>query len=126
MRSPRSQPESFLPLSQPVFHILVAVADRQRHGYAIMKEVNRATDGAVKLSTGTLYAAIRRLLDDGLVEESDERPDDELDDKRRRYYRLTELGHAVVLREADRMAELVTLARGKALATSSGNSPRRS
>lgn len=121
--SPSSpDPDSFLPLSQPVLHILLAVADRQRHGYAIRKEIDRATDGSVRLSTGTLYAAIQRLLDDGLIEESDERPADELDDQRRRYYRLNELGRAVVQRESERLAGLLALARSKRVASGPGGS----
>lgn len=112
-------PDEFLPLSQPVFHILLAVADRQRHGYAVLKEIERATDGRVRPSTGTLYAAIQRLLDDGLIDESHERPADELDDERRRYYRISELGREVVARESQRLADLLALVRAKKLLSGS-------
>lgn len=107
--------ESLLPLSQPVFHIFLALADRQRHGYAIMKAIHRATDGRVELSTGTLYAAIKRLLADDLIEESAERPDDDLDDRRRRYYRLTPKGRELARLESERIAGLALLARRKNL-----------
>lgn len=119
--SDRPEPESFLPLSQPVFHILLAVADRQRHGYAILKEIARATGGRVKTSTGTLYAAIKRLLEDELIEESEERPPEALDDDRRRYYRITELGRRVVDLEAERMDDLASLARSKLAVADGGD-----
>ena len=81
--------ESHLPLPPAVFHILVAVADRERHGYAIMQDVIARTDGKLRLSPGTLYGSIKRMLQDGLIEELEERPDPEHDDTRRRYYRIT-------------------------------------
>jgi len=114
MNKPREL-ESLLPLSQPVFHILLSLADRQRHGYAIMKAITSATHGNVNLSTGTLYAAIKRLLADGLIEESDDRPDDDLDDERRRYYRLTASGRELARLESERVAGLAVLARSKKL-----------
>ncbi len=105
-----TDPISFLPLTQPVFHILLALSSHERHGYAIIQEVMARSEGKVRLGSGTLYAAIRRLLDNGLIEESDSRPAPESDDERRRYYRITELGLQVAAAEATRMAELVGLA----------------
>src|SRR5881394_4235554 len=91
--------ERFLPMTPPVFHILLTLADGETHGYAIMQEVGRRSGGSVKLGPGTLYGAISRLLEDGLIEESDERPDPEMDDTRRRYYRLSDLGSRVLSAE---------------------------
>lgn len=108
-------PESFLPLSPPVFHILMALVDEERHGYGIMQEVKFRTDGQVHLVPGTLYGAIKRLLQRKLIEETDERPDPELNDERRRYYRLTELGQRVLSAEAVRLARLVEQAQAKQL-----------
>ena len=107
------EPTNFLPLSPPVFHILMALADAERHGYGIMQEVQDRTDGQVRLGPGTLYGAIKRLLAGGLIEETEERPDPELDDERRRYYRLTGLGLRVARAEARRLAALVEMARSK-------------
>jgi len=106
-------PTDFLPLSPPVFHVLLALADGDKHGYAILKEVEERTQGRVVPSTGTLYAIIKRLLNDGLIEELDERPTD--DDQRRRYYRLSAVGRQVAIAEARRMEEIVETARGKRL-----------
>jgi len=108
-------PGAFLPLSPPVFHILLALADRERHGYAIIKEIGRRTSESIVLSTGTLYAAIKRLGADGLIEAAEGRADPELDDARRRYYQLTVLGKRVVRMETERLAELVTMSRDKQL-----------
>lgn len=108
-------PEGFLPLSAAVFHILLALADEERHGYGIMQEVEFRTDGQVHLAPGTLYGAIKRLLNRKLIEETDERPDPELDDERRRYYRLTELGQRVLSAEAARLARLIEQAKAKEL-----------
>ena len=105
------QAASFLPLTPAVFHILLALADGEAHGYAIMQAVADRSAGSVRLGAGTLYGAINRLLQDGLIEESEERPDPEMDDARRRYYRLTDLGARVVASETKRMAELVRAAR---------------
>lgn len=105
------EPESFLPLTPAVFHILLALADGEMHGYAIMIEVSRATEGRVKMGPGTLYGTINRLLEMRLIEESDRRPDPQLDDERRRYYRLTDLGSRVVQAEALRYSNVVKLAR---------------
>ena len=92
--------ESYLPLTPALFHVLLALADGEKHGYVISKEIARRTNNEVKLSTGTLYGIIKRLLDDSMIEESAERPDFSLDDQRRRYYRLTKLGKAVAEAEA--------------------------
>jgi DNA-binding PadR family transcriptional regulator len=110
--SPRgSSPESLLPLPAATFHILLALADGDRHGYAIIQEVAARTSGAVRLSAGTLYRSVQRMLEQGLVEEVRQRPAPELDDERRRYYRLTEFGAAVARAETQRLAELLKLAR---------------
>lgn len=101
-----------------MFQVLVALADGEKHGYAILKEVSRRTDGKVVLRAGTLYTAIRRFVDDGLIEESEERPDAALDDERRRYYRLTTRGRAVAMAETERLEE--TLAQARAKLTPSG------
>lgn len=108
-----SSPESFLPLTPAVFHILLALADGEKHGYAIMQEVEVSTGGTVTMGPGTLYGSIKRMLAAGLLEESDERPDPTLDDQRRRYYKLTGLGGQAVAAEAQRLAVLVTLAKAK-------------
>ncbi len=104
-----------LPLTPAVFQILLVLTDGERHGYAIMKEVEANTRGQMQLGPGTLYRSIKRLLSDGLIEESAERPDPELDDERRRYYRLTALGRRVAAAEAERLAGLVQLAQAKRL-----------
>ena len=104
-------PETMLPLQPAVFHILMAVADDDRHGYAIIQDVALRTDGAVKLSAGTLYRSIQRMLDDGLIVEVEDRPDPEEDDERRRYYRITPFGRAVARAEAQRLTDLIKLAR---------------
>ena len=111
-----SQPDSFLPLPAATFHILMAVAEEDRHGYAIIQDVATWTGGELKLSAGTLYRSIQRMLEQGLIVETRERPAPELDDERRRYYRITPLGAAVAKAEATRMAKLVKLARGMGFA----------
>src|SRR2546422_10039053 len=103
-------PEDLLPLTRPVFHILLALADEERHGYGIMLDVARQTREALHLGPGTLYGCLKRMLAAGLVEESDERPDPALDDERRRYYRMTTLGRRIVRAEAQRLAGAVTVA----------------
>ena len=103
------------PLPPAVFQILVALADQDRHGYAIMQDVAARTDGRLKLSPGTLYGSIKRMLDQGLIVELDERPDPDHDDERRRYYRLTRLGREAAQAEADRMATLLRQARAVGL-----------
>jgi len=110
-----AEPRSLPPISRTAFHVLVAIGPEERHGYAIMHEVARITNGATRLGPGGVYTTIRRLLDDGLIEESDERPDGGVDDQRRRYYRLTGLGRAVVAAEAARLESLVQAARPWAL-----------
>ena len=107
------EPEHFLPLTPAIAHILLAVADRDRHGYAIMQEIERITDGAVLMGPGTRYGTIKRRMASGLLEETDDRPDPALDDERRRYYRATELGRAVLEAETARMSALVSAARAK-------------
>ena len=103
--------ESFLPLTPAVFHILLTLADGEAHGYAVMQEVGRRSGGSVRLGPGTLYGAISRLLEDGIIEESEERPDPDMDDTRRRYYRLSKLGGRVLAAETERLADLVKAAR---------------
>jgi len=115
MATTQMDPEEFLPLTPAVFHILLALAEGERHGYAIMREVAESTGSKIKMGPGTLYGTIKRLLEVKLIEESDERPDPEMDDERRRYYRLTGLGERVAKAEAGRYETLVTLARGKKL-----------
>ena len=109
------QPEDWLPLTPAMFHILLALADKERHGYHIMQEVDERTEGTVKLGPGTLYGSIKRMVADGLVEELEERPDPELDDERRRYYRLTDFGFRVARAEALRLEHMVKSARVKKL-----------
>jgi DNA-binding PadR family transcriptional regulator len=113
MKKVMKEVEPLLPLTSAMFHILLALADREQHGYGIMQEV--ASRGNMRLGPGTLYGSIKRMLTDGLIEESDERPDPEMDDERRRYYRLTDFGQRVVSAEADRLAKLVRIARSKSL-----------
>ena len=108
-------PGSVLPLTTAVLHILLALADGERHGYGIMKEVEERTGGGTRLGPGTLYGSIKRMLADGLIEESEERPDPELDDQRRRYYRITDFGRRVAGAEAERLGGLVRTAREKKL-----------
>jgi DNA-binding PadR family transcriptional regulator len=113
MTSTTSSPKDLLPLTPAVFHILLALTDQERHGYAIMKEVESQTEGEMLLRPGTLYQAIKRMLELGLIEESDERPDPTLDDERRRYYKLSGLGRRVAVAETQRLQKLVRLARNK-------------
>jgi DNA-binding PadR family transcriptional regulator len=112
-----SDPSHELPLPPATFHILVALADDDRHGYAIMQDVAARTGGDLKLSAGTLYRSIQRMLEQGLIEELNERPAPELDDERRRYYRMTPWGRAVAKAEARRLAQMLKLARAKGLAS---------
>ena len=103
------------PLTPAVFHILLALADGDKHGYAIMKDVESQTAGRIKLGAGTLYGTIKRLLAAGLIMEIDERADPELDDERRRYYRLTANGRQLAWEENQRLMQAVKVARGKRL-----------
>jgi DNA-binding PadR family transcriptional regulator len=105
-----------LPLSPPVFYILLAVADQERHGYAIMQEVERRTDGKVELLPGSLYSTIKRMLASSLIEECEGTSADS-EDERRRYYRITKTGRELASAEADRMATLIRVARDKRLTT---------
>jgi DNA-binding PadR family transcriptional regulator len=112
----KEDPSSFLPLPTAAFHILLAVADEDRHGYAIIQDVAARTGGALKLSAGTLYRSIQRMLEQGLLIEPRQRPLPELDDERRRYYRITPFGRAVAEAESRRMAQLVRMARARGFA----------
>src|SRR5207248_2956762 len=107
--------ESFGPLTPAMFHVLLALAGDDLHGYAILKEVELRTGGKVRLSTGTLYGIIKRLLNDGLVVEVRSRPAESNDDERRRYYRLTPQGRQVATAEAERMDEILSIARSRNL-----------
>ena len=109
------EPRSLLPLTPAVLHILLALADAERHGYGIMQEVEGRTGGEMRLGPGTLYGSIKRMLADGLIEESDERPDPAMDDQRRRYYRITDFGRKVAGAEAERLTKLVNTAESKNL-----------
>jgi DNA-binding PadR family transcriptional regulator len=108
--------DSLLPLPPATFHILLAVAGEDRHGYAIIQDVAVRTGGELKLSAGTLYRSIQRMLEQGLIEETRDRPAPEEDDERRRYYRITALGTAVAKAEARRLTQLVRMARAKGFA----------
>ena len=112
---PSLDPSGELPLRPAAYHILLALADRERHGYEIMKEAERLSGGRVRLGPGTLYRSIQELLQAGWLEESDERPDPELDDERRRYYRMSSLGRRLARAETQRLADLVRVAIAKRL-----------
>ena len=114
-------PRAFLPLTTPAFHVLLALADEQRHGYGIILEVEARTDGQLRLRTGTLYTILKRLVADALIAESDDRPGQDADDERRRYYRLTKLGRDVMKAEAQRLERLVSLARDKRVLPARGS-----
>lgn len=111
-----SDPAALLPLPPVTLHILMALADDDRHGYAIIQHVSERTGGAVRLGAGTLYRSIQRMLEQGLIKEIDERPDPEEDDERRRYYRITTFGRSVARAETQRLTDLVKLARASGLA----------
>lgn len=106
-------PGELMPLPMSQHHILLALADGEKHGYAIMREVARMTEGDVTMGPGTLYGTIKRMLGAQLIEESDERPDPKLDDERRRYYRVTGFGARVLDAETERLRRLVTTAQEK-------------
>ena len=110
---PTADPRSFLPLTPLAFQVLLALADEERHGYGIIREVESRTDGLIRLRSGSLYTLLQRLLDEDLIVESDERPAPEQDDERRRYYKVTELGRGVLAAEARRLESAVTEARRK-------------
>ena len=105
--------ESFLPLKPNWFHVLLSLAGQEQHGYGIMQEVLARTGGKVRLWPATLYGTLKKLIDQELIEESDERPVPELDDARRRYYRLTARGRRVLAAESERLEELVRVVRAK-------------
>ena len=105
-------PDKLLPLQPTTFHILLSLAEEDRHGYAIILDVARRTDGELRLSAGTLYRSIQRMLELGLIEETKTRPAPEMDDERRRYYRITAFGRAVAQAEVGRLRDLVKMARG--------------
>jgi len=109
------KPDSLLPLPTAVFHILIALADRDRHGYSIMQDVAGRTNGKVQLSAGTLYSSVRRMLEQGLIEELADSPDPSSTDERRRYYRLTRFGKRVAAAEVERLSALVSQARATGL-----------
>jgi DNA-binding PadR family transcriptional regulator len=111
----RTEIELLLPLPPATFHILIALSNDDRHGYAIIQDVASRTDGALKMSAGTLYRSIQRMLEQGLLVETRDRPAAEEDDERRRYYRITPLGTAVAKAEAGRLSELVRMARARGL-----------
>ena len=112
---PEGDVQNLLPLTPAVFHILLALADGEKHGYGIMQEVATITKGVIHMGPGTLYGTIKRMLEAGLIEESDERPDPALDDERRRYYRLTAFGERVAREETARLAMLLNVAQTKRL-----------
>lgn len=115
-----SEFSNLLPIPLAQLHILLALADGQKHGYAIMTEVEAITDGSVTMGPGTLYGAIKRMILAGLISEADERPDPELDDQRRRYYRLTALGARVLDSEIDRLEHLARAGRQRRATTRQG------
>lgn len=97
----------FLPLPSSSFHVLLVLVEGEKHGYGIMRQVETISEGAVRMGPGTLYGTIKRLVETGLVEESGERPDPELDDERRRYYKVTGLGERVVAAEVHRLSTMI-------------------
>ncbi len=115
MNTTERKPEALLPLTPAVFHILLALTDGERHGYGIMQDIAQRTDGTVRMGPGTLYGSIKRMLAEGLIEATGERPDPAMDDERRRYYRLTNFGQRVAQAEALRLEQLVQLAHIKKL-----------
>jgi len=113
---PAPDPESLLPLPTATLHILMALATEDLHGYAIIQDVARRTNNQLRLGAGTLYRSLQRMLEQGLIEELDARPDPDNDDERRRYYRLTHFGGAVARAEARRLSELLRLAKASGFA----------
>lgn len=109
----RFDPSPYLPLTPAMFQVLVSLADGEKHGYAVIKEIARRTDGQVRLRTATLYSVLKRFVDDGFIRETSDRPDPALDDERRRYYQLTDRGRAVAMAEARRMAQTLAQAQVK-------------
>lgn len=115
MTKSKRSPDTLLPLTPAMFEVLIALADGEKHGYAIIKEVARRTEGEVSLSAGTLYAIVRRFEQEGVIQESEARPDPALDDERRRYYKLTVFGREVAQAEARRMETALKMAHAKNL-----------
>jgi DNA-binding PadR family transcriptional regulator len=113
MRPDKHSSEGTPPLTPAIFHILLALVDGERHGYSIMQEIARQTESQFMIGPTTLYRSIKRMLEDGLISEVDERPDPELDDERRRYYRLTASGQQVAIAETRRLTRAVSIAREK-------------
>jgi len=109
----REDIQRLLPLTPTVFHMLLALADGEKHGYAIMRAVDQETQGQMQIRTGSLYGSIRRMIEAGLIEETTGRPDPELDDERRRYYGLTDFGRRVLTAEAARIAQTMAVIQGK-------------
>lgn len=121
MNSSENSPNHLLPLTPAVFQILLALFEGEQHGYRIMQLVENNSDGKFRMGPGTLYGTIKRMLADGLIEETDERPDPSMDDQRRRYYRITKIGIKAVRAEAERLAILVASAKAKNLLPSTDN-----
>lgn len=117
MQAAKNEPQAMLPLTPAVFHIMLALADGERHGYSIMQEIAAQTDGKIRIGPTTLYRSIKQMLADGLIVETHERPDPALDDERRRYYRLTGFGQQVALVETQRLEQALRVARSKSLLT---------
>jgi DNA-binding PadR family transcriptional regulator len=115
--------DALLPLTPAVFQILLALSGGERHGYAIMREIEASTQGQLRIGPGTLYRSIKQMLAQGLIEEAEERPDPALDDERRRYYRLTTFGQRAAAAEARRLARLVAQARERRLLDIPGFEP---
>lgn len=113
MQTRQRNPETLLPLTPAVFHIMLALASDDRHGYGIMQEVNQFTSGKLRLGPGTLYRSIKQMLAEGLIIEWDERSDPTIDDQRRRYYRLTDFGQQVLNAETERLEHLLQIARAR-------------
>lgn len=112
-KNKQTQIDDRLPLPLPIFHMLIELSDGERHGYALKRAIFIRTNGKLNLGSGALYGSINKMLEDGLIEESDERPDPHLDDERRRYYRITALGRRVAQAEAIRLRDLVRLAESR-------------
>ena len=119
MQSAKRDPQEMLPLTPAVFHILLALAYGERHGYGIMQEIAAHTQGKMRIGPTTLYRSIKHMLLDGLIVEADERPDPALDDERRRYYKLAPFGQQVALAETQRLEQALRVARNRPLLTGS-------
>lgn len=113
MENATTEIDKLLPLTPAVYHIMLALSDQERHGYGIMQEIMSLTQDRVRMGPGTLYGTIKRMLKANLVAESEERPDPEMDDERRRYYKLTDLGRRVLIGETKRLSSLISVARTK-------------